>query len=81
MTEPVVPHTFSLPLTQFFATTGGFLALMVILCLCSLALPKGKRSTLVVMSVGAVCCFWLAWFCTFAMQINPLISPELTVRG
>lgn len=81
MAEPAVPHTFSLPAPQFFATTGAFLALMVVLCLSSLALPRGKRSTLIVVSVGSVCCFWLAWFCTFAMQINPLIAPELTVRG
>lgn len=74
-----VPHYFNVPAAEFWWPTAFFFGLAVVLSLCSLALKKNDRSTMIVTSVGSCMCFWLLWFCTFAMQINPLIDPEITL--
>ena len=58
-----------------------FFGIAIVVGLASMALKKNVRSTVIVSVVGSCVSFWLLWFCTFAMQINPLVNPEFTVAA
>ncbi|CAL6028107.1 ATP_synthase subunit H [Hexamita inflata] len=74
-----IEHHFRVPSAEFWWPTVVFIALMIGLSCIAFCMPKKDRSTLLVTVIGSCCCFWLLWFCTFAMQINPLIKPEIAV--
>ncbi|EFO65571.1 Hypothetical protein GLP15_283 [Giardia lamblia P15] len=74
-----VPHSVKIQWTELGITTGIFLALGAIAVLLSLSAKKGHRSTVIITACGTTLCFWLMWFCTYAIQINPLIKPQITV--
>lgn len=74
-----VPHTIRIQWKELGVTTGVFLGLGVIAVLFSLATKKGHRSTVIITACGTTLCFWLMWFCTYAIQINPLLKPQITV--
>lgn len=76
MTEKVMPY-LRIPTNEFWIPTGIFMVLIVIGIVVG-CLVKSQRSTIIVCCTGTFCCFWLLWFCTFAMQANPLFFPEST---
>ncbi|ESU38527.1 ATP synthase subunit H [Giardia duodenalis] len=75
-----VPHSVKIQWTELGVTTGIFFALGAIAVLLSFSAKKGHRSTVIVTACGTTLCFWLMWFCTYAIQINPLIKPQITVN-
>ena len=79
MSDDFVPHHFRISAAEFWWPTGIFFGLAVIFALVGIFMKSDKKSTVVVTGVGSSLCFWLLWFCTYAMQVNPLIAPELGV--
>lgn len=77
----IVPHHIKMQWKEFGITTGVFFGLGAIAMLFSLAAKKGHRSTVLVTACGTTLCFWLMWFCTYAIQINPLMKPQITVEA
>ena len=79
MSDDYIPHHFRISASEFWWPTGFFFGLAIILVVISFFVKPGTKSTVAVMGVGSCMCFWLLWFCTYAAQVNPLITPELGV--
>ncbi|KAH0573996.1 ATP synthase subunit H [Spironucleus salmonicida] len=68
---------FRIDASLFGITTGVFVLVGIVLCVIPCFFKnKTHLSTILVTVIGTVCCFWLFWFCTFAMQSNPIIAPS-----
>ena len=73
-----MPQQFRYDAELFWTTTLVFAILGLIGCLVPCVLRnKQHNSTIYVTVIGSTLCFWLFWFCTYAMQINPIIAPAI----
>lgn len=80
MSEQPVPHSIKVSWPEFYITTAVFLGVGVVAMLLGLTAKKGHRSTVIITACGTMFCFWLMWFCTYAIQINPILQPQITVQ-